>query len=355
MEWFKQMSLKKSLSVIIVAFLMIGLILYVLAMRIVNNISIPASHNWVAQLTFLKLIPPFIIAASMPFFAGAIFYKVKLKAPISQLNMGAKRIMENDLDFSIEFCSKDELGQLCNSFESMRVGLLKSNRELWQQMEERKRLNAAFAHDLRNPITVLKGSAAILQKGFENGNLSIETAGESISLITQYSARIESYIQAMTSVQKLEELEFAPKETEWLSLTKELQNSLCILGTSGKKEIEFLSSGKNRKMYVDRHMIHNVAENLVSNALRYSKNHISVDISCDTKKVALSVSDDGSGFSSSILKKGAAPFLRDDNVEQGQNFGMGLYICSLLCEKHGGKLTLENHLEGAKATATFHY
>jgi len=324
-------------------------------MRVVNNISIPASNNWVAPLTFLKLIPPFIIAASMPFFAGAVFYKVKLKAPIAQLNMGAKRIMENDLDFSIEVCSKDELGQLCKSFESMRVGLLKSNRELWQQMEERKRLNAAFAHDLRNPITVLKGSAAILQKGFENGNLSIETAGDSISLITQYSARIESYIQAMTSVQKLEELAFAPERTEWFALTKELQNSLCILGANVEKEIVFSSDCEDRQIYVDRHMIHNVAENLVSNALRYSKNNISVDISCDGEKVALIVSDDGSGFSSTILKNGVAPFLRNDNVEHGQNFGMGLYICSLLCDKHGGKLTLENHPNGAKATATFHF
>jgi len=355
MEWLKQMSLKKSLSVIIVVFIMIGLFLYVLSMRVINNLSIPVSHSWETPLTFLKLIPPFIIAASMPFFAGAIFYKVKLKAPIYQLNLGAKRIMENDLDFSIEICSKDELGQLCQSFESMRVELLRSNQELWQQMEERKRLNAAFAHDLRNPITVLKGSAAILQKGFEKGSLSIETAGESISLITQYSARIESYIQAMTSVQKLEELTFAPKETEWFALAKELQNSLSILGTNAEIEIAFINSSENRQIHVDRHMIHNVAENLVSNALRYSKNRIAVDMSCDNEKVTLCVSDDGSGFSSTILKKGAAPFLRDDNVEQGQNFGMGLYISNLLCEKHGGTLTLENHSNGAKATAKFYY
>jgi len=353
MEWLKQMSLKKSLSVIIVIFIVVGLVLYFLAMLVISNIS--PTPIWVEPFGFLKLIPPFVIAVSMPFFAGAIFYTIKLKTPISQLSMGAKRIMENDLNFSVEVCSEDELGQLCKSFESMRIGLIKSNRELWQQMEERKRLNAAFAHDLRNPVTVLKGSAAILQKGLEQGSLTVESASESILLITQYSARIESYIQAMTSVQKLEELVFIPKIIDWFALAKELKNSLVILGANAKKRIEFSSNNEDKQICVDRYMVHNVAENLVSNALRYSRDSITVDMSCDDEKVTICVYDDGVGFSSTILKKGAVPFLRDDNTEQEQNFGMGLYICRLLCEKHGGSLILENSRSGAKITATFNF
>ena len=270
--------------------------------------------------------------------------------------MGAKLIMENDLDFSIEYSSKDELGQLCESFESMRSELLKSKRELWQQMEERKRLNAAFAHDLRNPVTVLKGSAKILQKNFEQGNLKKENAEESIFLLIQYSARIERYIQAMTSAQRLEDLEFAPKKDDWFSLTKKLQNSLLILGGNTRKEIDFLSSGDNHQIYIDESIVHNVAENLVSNALRYAKSSVTVSMSCEDDKIIISVCDDGPGFSLAILKKGAVPFLRDeDTVEHKEHFGMGLYICHLLCEKHGGSLTLENHSNGAKATAKFYF
>lgn len=353
MEWLKQMSLKKSLFTIIAISIVVGLALYVLVLSFVYDISFPYPLNYLKPI--LQFIPPFAIAVSIPLGAVAFFYRVKLKTPISQLSIGAKRIMENDLDFSIDFSSNDELGELCQSFESMRVELLKSNRELWQQMEERKRLNAAFAHDLRNPVTVLKGSAAILQKGLERETLNTETTRESISLITQYSARIESYIQAMTSVQKLEELALAPKEIWWDELSKELQSSLCILSASAEKKMDFSSDGENKQISIDRYMVHNVAENLVNNAIRNSKKFIYVNMSCDDKKVSISVSDDGSGFSSAILKKGASPFLRDDNAEQGQNFGMGLYICQLLCEKHGGVLTLENHASGAKVTATFYF
>ena len=350
MEWLKRMSLRKSLFAIIVTFIAVGLMLYFLTMFVTNSISGTCICD-----SFLKLIPPFVVAASMPLFAAVLFYRIKLKTPLSQLSMGAKRIMENDLDFSVKYSSKDELGQLCESFESMRIELLKSNRELWRQMEERKRLNAAFAHDLRNPVTVLKGCATILQKGLKQGNLTIENAGESISLITQYTERIENYIQAMTSAQKLEELTLAPQKVDWFVLAKELENSLSILGANAGKEIQVFSRGENRQICVDKYMIHNVAENLISNALRYSKNSVAIDMSCDSEKVVLCVSDDGHGFSSTILKKGVAPFLCDDNTGQGQNFGMGLYICRLLCEKHNGTLALENGHDGAKVTATFYF
>lgn len=330
-----------------------GLMLYFLAMFIIDGTSpiCTCEHCSTAALSYFNLIVPFILSASMPMAGVALFYKIKLRTPLLQLKIGTKRITENDLDFSIQYKSNDELGKLCKSFESMRIELLKSNRELWQQMEERKRLNAAFAHDLRNPVTVLKGSAAILQKGIEKGD--IKNAEENINLIQQYSARIENYIQAMTSIQKLEEIVLVPKETHWAILTKELKCSLSILCTT--KEIVFLCNGENNLIHVDRYMIQDVTENLVSNAIRYAKNKIIVDMSCDNEKITMSVLDDGDGFSPAILKKGIAPFLRDDNAEPKDNFGIGLYVCDLLCRKHGGFLLLENYSNGAKVTAKFYF
>ena len=76
-----------------------------------------------------------------------LFYYLKLKQPIACLQNGIMRIQNNDLDFSLPIWSNDEMGQLCAAFEEMLSELLKSNRLLWQQAEERKRLNAAFSHD----------------------------------------------------------------------------------------------------------------------------------------------------------------------------------------------------------------
>ena len=62
----------------------------------------------------------------------------------------------------MESPSADELGKLCQSFETMRASLEANSRALWDAVEERKRLNAAFSHDLRTPLTVLQGYSDFL-------------------------------------------------------------------------------------------------------------------------------------------------------------------------------------------------
>ena len=294
-------------------------------------------------------------SVSMPILAVTTFYRLKLEFPLSQLEIGTKRVMENDFDFSINIDSEDELGKLCQSFEFMRIELLRSNFEMQQKMEERKRLNAAFAHDLRNPVTVLNGSAKVLQTKWDKGNLTSESVGENISLITQYTKRIASYIQAMTSVQKLEEIALVEKNTCWLTLVKELESGLSILVGESEKTIKIFKSEDDKQLFVDQHVIHNVAENLVSNALRFSKSNITVQLILDEEEVVLKVSDDGPGFSKALLEKGVVPFMRDTSPTLGQHFGMGLYISHLLCKNHGGQLVLANLDNGSQVTATFKY
>lgn len=258
------MSLKKSFFTISLSFLLVGIILSVITFIIcievrdnidtVNQIEIDLGGNYhnidlqvsesptdlrVNILSVLQIILPvfFVIIALVA--AAIMFYQVKLKEPLAILQEGAKRIERQDLDFSVGKYADDELGELCVAFETMRIELLTNKRELWKQMEERKRLNAAFSHDLRNPVTVLKGSAKILQKGIEQGNLSPDNARETVELIAQYAARIENYVESMSSVQKLEEIKCTLKYVDWQVLVSELESSFLILSAGTGKQIEF--------------------------------------------------------------------------------------------------------------------
>lgn len=90
------------------------------------------------------------------FWQALFFTEAKLETPLCILTTSANRIAENDLDFSIVYDKDDEMGLLCKAFEKMRSALESNNREMWRQMNERKKLNAAFSHDLRTPLTVTK-------------------------------------------------------------------------------------------------------------------------------------------------------------------------------------------------------
>lgn len=382
MERVKRTSLKKSFFTITACFLLaavlLGALAFIACIELRNQIGISDGYSitigydrptdvnptyadktkdWQIQaLSILQIVLPVLFVIAGLLSADIVFYRKKLKRPLSILQNGAKRIERQDLEFIIERCSEDELGDLCTSFEAMRYELLNTQRALWQQMEERKRLNAAFSHDLRNPVTVLKGSAKMLQKSLSQGDLTSENANEAVSLIAEYAGRIETYVEAMTSAQKLEEVQVSPRLANWTVLADEIKSSLSILSTQTGKAFAFSCHGDAKQIVVDKSIIQNTAENLVSNALRFAKTKIVVDLAFEEKKLVFSVSDDGPGFSPVILSKGAEPFLRDaDAGSQDEHFGMGLYICRLMCEKHGGSLALKNTTCGAKATATFFF
>lgn len=271
--------------------------------------------------------------------AGALFYRWKLKEPIRILLKGTERIQAHDLDFTVSQPSADEMGQVCAAFETMRAELLRTNRELWRQGEERKRLNAAFAHDLRNPITVLKGSVKLLDQD--------PADKQALERLEVYTARLEQYVEAMSSIQRLEQLPLREEKVPCTKLRKELAETGRVLAPTLTVTVSAVDIGTVR---LDHGLFLTVAENLLGNAARYAQNNIEVGLAVDGSSLFLTVTDDGPGFPAELLKNGPKPFGK--RSEGGDHFGMGLYSCALLCAKHGGALTLTNQ-GGASAEASF--
>ena len=273
--------------------------------------------------------------------AGVLFYQLKLKGPISVLQMGTERIRAHDLDFTIPEVSKDELGQVCAAFETMRAELLRSNQELWRQAEERKRLNAAFAHDLRNPITVLKGTVKLLRRG----------AGDEQALdrLEVYTRRIEQYVEAMSGVQRLEQLPVEPRPVSLSQLGNELEETAGLLAPAVSLSCRFPKEGW---VNLDHGLFLTVAENLIANTVRFSRSKLELTLETDSGFLTLTAADDGPGFPQELIQNGPKPFGKRDG--DAAHFGMGLYTCKLLCQKHGGDLRLQNG-PGAVVLASFKF
>lgn len=284
-------------------------------------------------------------------FTVKAFYAAEVKKPIDTLMSASDRILHDDLDFEVSADCRNELGQLCVSFENMRKNLYSSNYELWKSLEERKRLNSAFSHDLRTPITVLKGYTELVNKF--DGRLSPEKQTDIIRKMSVQIERLEHYTEKMSSAHKLEDI--IPEE-EKISF-----NELCVnLDEVGKLicgEDVFSLSVKEEAddaVYSDRELIMQVFENIVSNAERYKMNEVKCFAEIDNEKLRITVSDDGEGFSEEALRKAWQPFYRNENENEAEHFGLGLYICRLLCRKCGGELYVANNEKGGgKVIAEF--
>ena len=100
---------------------------------------------------------------------------------------------------------------------------------------------------------------------------------------------------------------------------------------------------------LDKGVLFRILENLLQNALRYAEKEVRINLSQKKDFLILTVEDDGKGFAEKDLEKATTVFYSSD--KEGQHFGIGLSICRIICEKHGGLLDVSNNKKGACVTA----
>ncbi|EII6750685.1 two-component sensor histidine kinase [Clostridioides difficile] len=382
MDKINNMSLKKTFFVLTLSSLIIASVLTTFAYILLNNLYnsiqdkylktpintgiITIVQNNVNQfsdydktllniINILQLVLPLIFFIGLLLLADIIFYKVKLKTPIEILNKGAMEISNNNLDFCLEYNNNDELGNLCNAFEKMRSELNKNNIKMWTMINDRKQLNAAFSHDLRNPLTVLKGYSNYLTKYIPTGKLSDEKILSTTQLMSEHINRIEYYVENMSNAQRLEDLVVSKSMSNINKFIKNLDENISIIAKQEGKSFTLKSQINNINLFFDENIILRVVENIISNAFRYARNNVSILIYLEQELLTFVIEDDGIGFSKESLKLALRPFYRDKTLnDSNAHFGMGLYISKILCEKHGGSISIENNsTNSAKITAKF--
>lgn len=292
-------------------------------------------------------LPVFYIAVGIGA-AAAVYYRKKLREPITQLQNGVERIQEDNLDFHIEYDGDDELGRLCCSMEKMRRELRQKHKALWESLEQRKLLNASVSHDLRTPITVLKGYLDYLEKNIPQDKLTEDMLLDTVSSMQGAVNRLELYVESVRDIEKIENIEIEKRSENVKLLLNELRSN--VLQLAGNKEIIISNDITVDKIQIDKGVFFRILENLLQNALRYAEKQVSINLSHKKDFLILTVKDDGKGFSAADLEKATTVFYSND--KEKQHFGIGLSVCKILCEKHGGLLYVGNQKEkGACVTA----
>lgn len=317
-----------------------------------NNITWQPLSTWDTVVYYgsyaaMVGLPVFYIAVGIGA-AAAVYYRKKLRNPITQLQNGVERIQEDNLDFHIEYDGDDELGRLCCSMEKMRRELRQKHKALWESLEQRKLLNASVSHDLRTPITVLKGYLDYLEKNIPQDKLTEDMLLDTVSSMQGAVSRLELYVESVRDIEKIENIEIEKRSENVKLLLNELRSNVQQL--AGNKEIIISNDITVDKIQIDKGVFFRILENLLQNALRYAEEQVSINLSHKKDFLILTVKDDGKGFSAADLEKATTVFYSND--KEKQHFGIGLSVCKILCEKHGGLLYVGNQKEkGACVTA----
>lgn len=310
-------------------------------------------------LNFVQSFSPFIYSVLATLITSYLFYHDKLKEPIEILKDGARHISQNELDFECSYCSLDEMGEVCAAFEQMRVTLILNNQNMWDMMEEQRRLKAAFAHDIRTPLTVLHGYADFLYKYYPTGKIPQEKLMENLELMNAQVMRLIHFTDTMKEVNSMEELILRKRRVPQEELEKKVGDFVSIMNEMSEENVSFhmeLIPGGN--WMLDDMVFMEVLENMVTNAIRYADSSVEITIeeSDDGEYILLYVRDDGCGFTGEGMMMALRPYYSDQKGKEDEtHYGIGLFISDFLCKKHGGYLDLANSIDGgAMVCAAFH-
>lgn len=273
------------------------------------------------------------------------FYKNKLKTPLQELKDASQMIADNELDFHVSYENKDEMGTLCKEFEMMRSALADNNRKMWRMIDDEKALRNAIAHDIRSPLSILRGYQEMLLEFVSAESIKTEDVIDILQTGMYQIDRIEHFTENMRKMSHLEQRELQCSEIELSELAKKIEAEAAMLSKKESKLCKVERAQEQNIVKVDEELVMEVTDNLLENAVRYAQKSIALQIKKKDGFLIISVEDDGIGFVDTE-EKVTEPFYHKNPQDDLKHFGLGMYISRIFCEKHGGNLKIYNARQG---------
>ena len=274
-----------------------------------------------------------------------LFYKTKLKTPLQELKDASQMIADNELDFHVSYENKDEMGTLCKEFEMMRSALADNNRKMWRMIDDEKALRNAIAHDIRSPLSILRGYQEMLLEFISAESIKTEDIMEILHTGMYQIDRIEHFTENMRKMSHLEQRELQCSAIKLSELAKKIETEAVMLSKRESKLCKVETAQEQTVTKVDEELVLEVADNLLENAVRYAEKSIVLQIRKKDGFLIISVEDDGIGFVDTE-EKVTEPFYHKNPQDDLKHFGLGMYISRIFCEKHGGNLRIYNARQG---------
>lgn len=178
----------------------------------------------------------------------------------------------------------------------MRGQLAENNEKLWRNIEDERILRAAISHDIRSPLSVLKGYQEMLIDFLPNGVIDVSKAMEMLSESMKQIERMDSFVETMHKMNSLEQRKLLPGSITGEDVKTDIQAELAILGADKEKKV-ILDVPETQEVFKgDKEVVLEVIENLLSNALRYAKERVEVRVYVSNSDLKICVKDDGNGF-----------------------------------------------------------
>jgi len=307
---------------------------YIIVSEIANDILVAVERKNFILRTFFSVALVILIFS--------VFLNKYILKPIRSLVLYTKAIKEKDVKIDKHekyLLRKDEVGQLSRSLNEM-------TEDLYKRLDIAETFSSDLAHEIRNPLTSLKGASEVLEDTSDS-----EKRKKLIKVISHDVERIERLITDYSQMLK---------DEASLSRAKMIKINLSNVIDSVVEDFNsnLLNSNKNIKININHSNLNGsnlnvlgveskleqIVANLLDNAVSFSPSNSNISVICDIKKknAQLIIKDEGPGFNEKNISKIFSRFYSNRPEKFGEHSGLGLNIVKNIIELHGGSIGASN-------------
>lgn len=293
-----------------------------------------------------------LVCAVIAIFISSVFISTKtshsITKPLDLLRKGSQEIKNGNLDYKIYYRGKgDEFEHVCSDFDDMRLRLKRSVQMQMDAERQRKQLYAGISHDLRTPLTAIKGYVEGLRDGVAS---TPEMREKYLRTIYQKACDMDNLVDRLLLFTRLDSGKF-PFKFEDVSFQKYLKGFLTQRREDYRAlglELEFedrLCGDEIVRMDIQE--FNRVLSNILDNSVKYKSDASGVSrvTACtEGERLILSLHDNGRGVDQADLDDIFTDFFRTDRARKntGSGSGLGLAICRHIVTAHGGRIHAES-------------
>lgn len=260
---------------------------------------------------------------------------------IDKLLFVTQKIEKQDLDFQIESSGIFEVDRALLALEHLKQALKTSLTEQWQADKLRQDQISALAHDLKTPLTIIRGNTELLYDMALTDNQK-----ECADYIEGSVVQMQDYVETLIDMTKTREsLSFHPQNVKLSSLLHEIHTQAKGLCAVKNIHLEWCENFNREYILADSEQLIRAFANVLSNATEHTPAGKTVFFDMYEKDsfILCSITDTGNGFSPEALKRATEQFYMDEQSRHSKShYGIGLYVANSIITQHGGQLILSN-------------
>lgn len=272
----------------------------------------------------------------------SIRFGKKIRNQMQPMLNAIEQIKNQNLDYEILHSGIKEFDDCLAAIDEMSHALKESLEEQWSTEQKKNMQMSALAHDIKTPLTIVKGNAELL--------LETELTNEqknNVNYVLNATTQIQNYIQELIAVTK--SLMHSDTDTytsvKAADFFKDIKKQTLGLAKIYHIKIDWMERENNDTITIVYDQVVRAIMNVIQNAVEHSKMDgiIQVDAKVQDDRITFTVEDSGSGFSKEALVHGTEQFFMDDASRSGEaHYGIGLFMAKSVAEKYGGGIVLEN-------------